>query len=537
MPRGGEALGAWWDETAAEAACRFFSDFLCHTEGEWAGKPFVLADWQRDRLIRPIFGWKQADGSRLIRMVWLEVPRKNGKTELAAGISLLALLGDGEQGGQVYSMAVDKDQAKIVFNKAGIMVGYSKPLSDLISVLKTSLFVPELMAAFKPLASGAGGKHGFSPSAAIGDEVHEWTDGGDLADVVHKGTGARRQPLEIFITTAGVTGVGYAWEMHELAVAVEKGDVIDPSFLPVLFAMPEEMDWRTEAAWRAANPNFGVSPKAQYIAREAEKAARSPLAENNFKRFHLNMWTEQITRWLPMESSEYGGGWNDCTRDPADKFLWQKLFDELAGEECWGGLDLSLTNDLTSVCWHFKPTPTRPRQTFLWRFWLPEAAVAKAALPRRKRYEQFADMGALTVTGGNVTDFGLVRAQIVADAKAFDVRWLGIDRYNAAQLATELKDQDGIEVQYFGQGFLSMSSPTQSFERLVTAPGEMEHGNNPVAAWMARNAVVDRDAAGNIKPTKAKASDKIDGIVAAIMAHGGSIVATDETIFQGFEVL
>jgi phage terminase large subunit-like protein len=466
------------------------------------------------------------DGSRLIRIVWIEIGRKNGKTEWAAGASLLALLGDGEHGGQVYSMAVDKNQAKIVFNKAGVMVNYSKPLSKLITVLKTSLHCPELNASFMPLSAGSGGKHGLSPSAAIGDEVHEWTDGGELADVVHKGTAARRQPLEIYITTAGVKGIGYAWEMHELALQIERGEIKDPRMLVVRFAPPDDADWRVEETWRAANPNYGVSVKPEYMQAEFEKAKRSPLNENNFKRYHLNLWTEQVTRWLPMENSEGSYGWNGCSEDPGDKFLWKSLRDRMRRQSVYGGLDLALTRDLSSLCWTVPAVREGERHTFIWRFWLPAERLNAEPLARRRRYEYFAEIGALVLTPGNVTDFAAIRKAIVEDSEWFNVQWLGIDRYNAAQLASELKEQDGVPVEYFGQGFLSMSPPTKSFERLVLN-GELEHGNNPVAQWMARNAAVEEDAAGNLKPTKGKAPDKIDGIVAAIMALGRSMLDTE----------
>jgi phage terminase large subunit-like protein len=520
MPPGGEAFGAYWDEASAKAACEFFPTYLRHTEAEWAGRPFVLADWQRDRVIRPTFGWKRADGSRLIRIVWLEVPRKNGKTELAAGVSLLALLGDAEMGGQVYSMAVDKNQANIVFNKAGVMVNGSEPLRRDLEVYKTSIFCPQLVAAFKPLSAGPTGKHGFSPSAAIGDEVHEWSNG-DLADVVHKGTAARRQPLEVYITTAGISGEGYAWEMHELALQVQRGEVTDPTFLPVIFAAPDEEKWKDEATWRAANPNYGVSVKPEYMRAEAVKAARSPRQENDFKRFHLNIWTEQTTRWLPMDEM----GWRGCTAEPTNPGLWRELPERMKGRACWSGLDLSLTRDLSALCHAFPPVePEDGRWTFLWRFWLPMDTVEDQPLARKMRYRSFVDAGALTLTPGNVVDYDHIHAAILEDASAFNLAWLGIDRYNASQLAIDLKDKHGLPVNWFGQGYLSMSPAAKSFERLVASCG-LEHGNNPVAAWMARNASVERDAAGNIKPTKAKAADKIDGIVAAVMAHGGATIA------------
>lgn len=538
MPNGADAYGAYWDEAAAAAAVAFFPTYLRHTEGEWAGRPFVLQPWQRDRIIRPVYGWKRADGSRLIRTVWIEVPKKNGKTELAAGCAHLALMGDGEFGGQVYSMAVDKNQAKIVFNKAATMANLSEDLKRHLEVYKASIFCPELLARFEPLGAGARNKDGFNPSAAIGDEVHQWTDGGEVAQMVHQGTIARRQPLEWYITTAGVKGEGYAWEMHELAEGILSGDIVDPTMHVVIFAMPDTMDWRTEEAWRAANPNYGISVKQSYMAENAAKAARSPRAENEFKRYHLNIWTEQVTRWLPMDGGEDGRGWNDCTADPADRYLWQRLPGLNAGRACHAGLDLSLTRDLTSLCLRFEPLQPGGRVVFIWRFWLPREAVRQAPLALRKRYEHFAEQGALKLTDGNVTDFATVRADIQEDAKTFAIQWLGIDRYNAAQLATELKDQDGIPVEYFGQGYVSMSPPSKGFERMVLS-GSLEHGNNPVARWMAGNAAVEEDAAGNIKPTKGKAAGKIDGIVAAIMAEGGAAtgkVAEDES-FPGLVIL
>ncbi len=525
MPAGGAKFGAWWDEAAAQAAADFFPRFLRHTEGEWAGRPFELAPWQRDRVIRPLFGWKRADGTRLIRLVWLEVPRKNGKTELAAGLALLMLLGDGEPGGQVYSMAVDKDQASIVFRKSTVMIGFSEALRKHVETYRTSIFCPALVGAFKPLSAGPKGKHGFSPSGAIGDEVHEWNaSGGELADVVHKGTAARRQPIEVYITTAGVRGEGYAWQMHELAEQVLAGDIVDPTFLPVIFAPPEGADWTLEETWRAANPNYGVSVKPEFLAAECDKARRSPRAENDFKRFHLDMWTEQADRWLPMGDP----GWRGCTEYADEPEAWKRLPALMEGRKCYGGLDLSITRDITSLCWAFPPDLTFPRWVFLWRFWLPADTVADEPLTRRMRYRAFQEAGAMDLTQGNVVDYAAIRKAINADAERFNIAWLGADPYNASQLGVELSEQDGIPLEFFRQGFLSMSPAAKQFERFVLG-NQLEHGNNPVAKWMAGNAVVERDAVDNIKPTKAKATEKIDGIVAAVIATGGATAGLAKT--------
>jgi phage terminase large subunit-like protein len=518
MPLGGERFGAWWDEDAAQKACAFFPAMLRHTEAEWAGRPFHLRDWQRDRIIRVIFGWKRADGTRLVRIVWLEVPRKNGKTELAAGIALLMMFVDQEMGGQIFSMASDKDQAKIVFNKAGVMASFNEAMSQSLELFKTSIFCPALMTHFRPLSAGPQGKHGLSPTAAIGDEVHEWRDG-DIADVVHKGTAARRQPLEVYITTAGVRGVGYAAEMHELAMDIVTGKVIDPTMLPVIFAAEDGDDWKSEDTWRKANPNYGISVKPEYMREEFEKAVRSPRAENDFKRFHLNIWTEQVTRWLPMEDWHQGAG----------PVPWQDLHKHVQGRRCFGGIDLSIVSDASSLCWCFPPPAEDPDAPFIfiWRFWLPEGAVENQPRERRARYDSFVRSGALSLTPGRVVDNDFIRARVNEDADLFKPEWIGIDPYNASDMSHRLMDQDGLPIQYFRQGFLSMSAPTKGFERMVIGHG-VQHGGHPVATWMARNAVVATDAAGNIKPEKSKAADKIDGIVAAIMAYGGASVTPEE---------
>ena len=420
MPRGGEAFGVYWDEAAAQAATTFFATKLRHTEGEWAARPFVLQPWQRDQIIRPVFGWKRADHTRLIRIVWLEVPRKNGKTELAAGISLIMLLGDGEISAQVYSIAVDKKQASIVFRKAGVMVGMSAVLRRHLEVLKTAIFCQQTNGSFQPLSGTVQGKHGLSANGVVGDEVHEWTDG-ELADAVHKSTVARGQPLEFYITTAGVAGQGHSAEMHDLAMSILAGEVIDPTFLPVIFAAPPDAPINLESTWRAANPNYGISVKASYMREEAEKAVRSPRAENAFRRYHLNQWTEQVTRWLPMGDD----GWKGCTAEPANTKLWQQLPERLRGRRCFGGVDLAITRDITSSCLCFPPEQLGERFTFLWRFWLPEQAVEDQPLARRRRYESFVATGALTLTPGNVTDYGFVEAALLSDAKAYKLLWLG----------------------------------------------------------------------------------------------------------------
>lgn len=518
-PQGGEKFGAWYDPAAAQAAVDFFHTYLRHTEGEWWGRPFRLSPWQ-EAFVRTVFGWKRADGTRLIRQAYLELPRKNGKTEFAAGLALLLLIADGEPGAQIYSMAVDENQAKIVFNKAGVMIGLSKALYDEAKVFKKSIFCHALMGRFEPLSSRPGGKHGFSPSGAVADELHEWPDG-ELHDVVHKGTGARRQPLEILITTAGEPGIGYGHEMHEYATAVLRGDVIDPTFHAVIYAAEAEDDWRAPETWAKANPNLGVSVKEDYLAAEVVKCEGKPAKIADFKRYHLNVWNEKKAGGIDMDA------WDKL---PARRVT----LDDLKGRVCWGGIDLSSTTDLTVLAlaadW-----PDGRGIDMWWRYWLPVRSP-KELREREHRdrvpYSRWIDERWIVATEGDVVDYDAIRAFVSGGVahpahkgpslkELVDIRDLAIDRWNATQISSQLMG-DGIPMKQFGQGFASMSAPSKEFERLITG-GLLAHGANPVARWNAQCVTFIADGADNIKPVKPdrrRTPKRIDGIVAGIMAIG-----------------
>ena len=510
MPPGGAELGAWYDEAAAQKSVDFFPTFLRHVEGEWAGQPFFLDPWE-EAVTRAVFGYKLPDGRRLIRVVIIFIARKNGKTSFAAGLAPLLLLGDAEPGGQGYVMAVDKDQALILFTKTCQMVSGSPALSEHLEVFKPSVFCPSLQASFKPLSRSVANKHGFSPSFAIGDELHEWPDG-QVAEVVHKGMAARRQPLEIYISTAGLKGQGYAWEMYDHAKRVLSGDIVDPHCLAVLFEIDEDDDWTDEAVWAKANPNLGVSVKVDFLRAECEKAKRSTRLENDFRRFHLNQWVEQVTRWLPMPA------WRACSDDPTDPVRWQKLEHAFAGRSCFGAIDLGATRDISALIWLFPPLEEGERVGVLCRFWVPLASLDDRVDRRPVKYRQWADQGAVVVTDGNATDYRAIYEQIYRDLETFRVQDIGFDPWNANQMLTDLHGE-GVPVKPMRQGFGTLAAPTRDLERLVIEQ-QLEHGNHPVLDWMAGNAVVTSDPAGNIKPAKDRAVEKIDGIVALIMANG-----------------
>ncbi len=504
------AEGFVFDEYAAERACAFFPRYLRHTKGRWAGQPFELEPWQR-QVVRELFGWKRADGSRRYRICYIEIPRKNGKTTFAAGLALYLLFADGERAAEVYSVANDTDQAMICFQEGCRMRLQAPALLERSLAHKKAMVVPSTQSAWKVLSSEVGTKDGLNASGVIFDELHALRDR-TLADLMHTSVGARVQPLEIYITTAGSDRLSYCWEMHEHAERVAAGELVDTEFLPVLFGAGPEDDIGDPATWAKANPSLGRAVSLEYMAKEAERAKQLPRYENVFKRLHLNIWTEQSVRWLPMDK------WDACNLRPV-------TLEDLRGREVWGGLDLSSTTDITALALVAKSLEGEGYD--LWcRFWMPAANIAERARRDRVPYEQWKREGLLVATDGNVVDYDRIRTEITGPgglAETAHIREIAIDRWNASQITTQLTG-DGLTMVPFGQGFASMSAPSKAFEKLVLG-GQLNHGGHPILRWMASNVGVEMDAAENIKPSKVKSSMRIDGIVAAIMALGRATVA------------
>lgn len=524
----------WFDQAAASRAVEFFSKHLCFTKGEWAGKPFVLEEWQENDIIRPLFGWKRQDGLRRYRRCFVWVPRKNGKTELAAGIGLLVLVGDAELGGEVYAIAAHEEQARIVFNQATTMVAKSPSLSDVLDPLKTAIYCASLNASFRPLTGKAEGKHGLNCSGLIGDEIHEWLSG-ELYQFVHDSEDARSQPLEFLISTAGKKGT-YGEEVFEECVKIRDGVYDDPETLVVIYAAGPDDDWTSEETWRKANPNLGVSKKLDTMRVNARRAMQLPRLENYFKAYHLNLWTEAAVRWLPIDAIDDEGrrfGWDHC----AGPESWRDLETKLAGKLCYGGLDLSSTTDLSGLVWWFPVQDGLKTPALLARFFKPADLIKAHAKRDKLPYEQWVREGALLTTPGNVVDYAFIQEQIYRDAERFRIAHVGnadrkadqgglaIDRWNATETAVKLQ-QDGLPVVLFGQGFASMAAPSKELERLVLSNG-FHHGGHPVLKRHAQVVAVSEDAADNIKPDKAKSTERIDGVVATVMALGIAMKSVD----------
>ena len=526
----------FFDDAAADLAVEFFSTVLRHSVGEWAGKRFVLEKWQRDEIVRPLFGWKRsADGTRRYRMLWLEVPRKNGKSTLVAGIGLFLLFFDGEPSAEIYSAAADVDQAAIIHASAKAMVLLSRQLTRRARVFRDSIVVPATGSFYRVLSNVPGTKHGFNPHGVLFDEVHTQRNRA-LWDVLTSGSGARRQPLIVAATTAGVDRHSICWELHDHALKASQGIIEDPSLLSVIYAADAERErkdagyWKSEKTWRAANPNYGISVKPDYLRDQALKATANAAAENSFKRLYLNIWTEQVTRWLQMDR------WDECA-DPVPA-------EELAGRPCWAGLDLGSTSDLCALSLVFPPpgVPAEPvpgervvsegdsaaaapaRWDLLLRYWVPEATAAERERRDRVPYGGWIKQGLIEATPGDVTDYDFIRARICELAAQFDIRELGYDPWNATQLATQLAEQDGITTVEVRQGARTLSEPAKFLAALVLTRA-LRHGGNAVLRWNAANVAIREDANGNIRPDKQASTERIDGIVATIIALSRATVS------------
>jgi phage terminase large subunit-like protein len=502
------------DAKAADIAVRFFEENLTHSKGELGGKPFVLEQWQKD-YVSKLFGTMNGD-VRQYRTSLLAIPRKNGKSTLCAGIAL-KLMFDGEPGAEIYSCAADRDQARLVFEMAKVCVENSPKLRSRLRVFRNSIVREDTHTTYKALSAEAFTKHGLNAHGIIFDELHAQPDR-ELWDVMTTSTGARRQPLCVAITTAGYDRKSVCWEIWRYALAVRDGAIKDQTFLPAIYAAEPADDWTAETTWRKSNPNLGVSVKLDDLRVRCKRAQDMPSEENTFKRLHLNMWTEQDTRFLQM--SHWAQGDKPC---PV----------MLDGRECFAGLDLATTYDTTCFCLLFPLDDG----TF-WaepHFWIPEDNMRDRVKRDRVPYDVWAKAGKLHLTPGNVTDFDQVRADIVALSKKYNIRQVAIDRWNAHQITTQLQGE-GVNVLGFGQGYGSMSSPTAALEAAVVG-GKLLHGGHPVLAWQASNVAVQSDHQGNKKPSKAKSTERIDGIVALIMALGIHATSTAPAPAQSWDII
>lgn len=481
----------------------FFGEYLRHWKGEWAGQPFELSEWQ-DEFVRRLFGTIREDGTRQYRTAYVEIPRKNGKSTLCAGLALFLLMADDEPGAEIYSCAADRDQAAIVFECAREMVEAHPALKSRVEVYRRSIVFPAKGSSYKVLSADAYTKHGLNAHAVIFDELHAQPNR-ELWDVMQTSMGSRRQPLMMAITTAGYDRNSICYEVHDYAEKVQAGLIEDSSFLPLIYAAGEGDDWNDREVWARANPNLGISVKREFLEQEYARARELPGYENTFKRLFLNIWTEQHTRWLPMET------WRACPSKVNPKAL--------EGKTCYAGLDLSSTTDISALVLVF---PRSGGVDVLPFFWIPEESIQQRVRRDRVPYDVWTREGHIETTEGNVIDHEHIRRRVNELGEKYKIAEIAIDRWNSTQLQVQLEG-DGFTVVPFGQGTVSMSAPSKELEKLVL--GRMiNHGGNPVLDWMASNVSIRTNAAGDIKPDKERSTERIDGIVALIMGLGRALV-------------
>lgn len=490
-------MGRYFDKKAAMRAIHFIEK-LKHTKGEWAGQRFRLEPWQQFVLWN-IFGWKNADGTRRFRYVYIEIARKNGKTALSAGIGLYMLFADGESRPEVYSAATVKDQAKICFSDA-VEIVKATDLKNYLTPYRNSIVYELKGGMMKPLSSDYGTHDGLNPSCGIIDEFHAHKDSG-MFDVIKSAFGARRQPLMFIITTAGFDKSGVCYAYRENVIKVLRGVNEDDSLFGIIYTLDDKSEWDDPKMWIKANPNLGVSLSADYLADQVKDAKNRPEAVRNVMTKNVDLWVDAERTWILDDV------WLKCigTTDPAD----------LKGCACWGGLDLSNVSDITAYVLLFHEND---RFQLLPHFWIPEEKMLEKVRKENINYDKWVAEGYVTVTPGNVIDYDFVKADILRIVADYDLRTSAYDRWNSSQTIIDLQNE-GMECNPFGQGYGSMSAPTKEFEKLVLT-GKIEHFGNPVLRWMLASTLVKTDPAGNIKPDKEKSTQKIDGIVASIMALG-----------------
>ena len=496
--------GVRFDPARVDRVLKSFSK-LRHTKGKWAGQPLKPDPWQVAYILAPVFGWVRFDEDadrwvRVIRELYVDVPRKNGKSTLLGGIAIYMTAADGEPGAEVVAAATTQDQAGFVFAPVKALVNNAPALKSHLKAYAKRIVHPASASYFQVISSVADAQHGANLHCAVIDELHIHKSP-DLVDTLETGTGSRDQPLTAAITTAdeGKPNTIYARKRKRVEQLAERV-IIDATTFGVVFAAAPEDDEFAEETHRKANPGYGVSPTRAYLQKEASKARDSPADLAKFQRLHLGIRTKQTTRYIQL------GDWDDTAG----------LVDEmkLAGRACHGGLDLASVSDITALCWDFPSDDDRHEA--IWRFWVPEEKLRDLDNRTAKNASTWVKQGWLKTTPGNVIDNDFIVATIIKDADRFDVQTIGYDRWGTSDVVRRLDDA-GITCVPIGQGYGSVSAPLKELQRLVLSE-RYRHGGNPVMRWMVDNLAVRMDPAGNVKPDKDTAADKIDGVAAAVNA-------------------
>lgn len=549
-----KAKGLYFDRAAAQLAIDLFTETNI-PQGEFSGQPFDPQNWTLFGLWN-MYGWRRdkhprwkienyngeiedTSGTRRFREAYYEVARKNIKTSFGAVNGIKLAFADGVHGAEVYSAAMKKDQARICFDHAKEIIEISPFLREEggIEALRNNLSQVHTYSKFEPLSADTKSMDGLRVHGAILDEVHAWKSR-DTYVKLKRATSADREPLIIMITTAGKTEESqFCWELHEYSCKVLDGIVEDDTFFALIYTLDEKDDWTDETNWIKANPYLGLSKKTDYMRTEAQRAKDMPTALNDFLQFELSQWVRSTTKWMPMEHWRLNAG-------PVPASRMEAFLAARPNRACYAGLDLASVSDLTALVLEFPPIPEDPLHYILPFFFVPEDGIMKRARNDRVPYDLWADQGYLIPTPGNITDQEFIMQRLSSLMQIFDLKRLYFDRHGSTKIVADLQNELNFTVDVgdheqngrpllvqFGQGWVSMSPPMNDVMR-VTLLHQFAHGDHPVLNWNMDNLIAKVSNTGSISPDKQKSREKIDGGVALIMSHAGTMIHTETSGFK-----
>ena len=491
----------YYDEPAAMKVIDFIEGLCSHVRGDKAGQPLLLADFWKEDIIKSAFGVKRkSNNKRRFKTVYVEIGKGNAKSTVGSALALYLLGFDQEMGNEVYSVAGDREQARIIFDTAKGMVQQEPELQKIFEPFQYSILRKGTPDFYKVRSSEAGTAHGLIPSAIIFDEVHVQPTR-ELWDTMTAGQMKRDESICFAFTTAGYDKQSICWELHQKALDVNSGKIHDDSFLGIIYTADEKLDISKPTTWKKANPGLGQIISYDNLQIEYNKVVASPGYENTFRRLHLNQWTDTYEAWIP------DAEWMRCDQGGSP--------DENLQKECYGGLDLASTRDFNDLCLLF-PTGEDTANVILFT-WTPSDMIDQRVMKQNIGYNVWVKDGFIKPIAGNAVDYAIIMNDIKGLNEKYNILSIGYDQKFAGMIVSGLTDS--IQMNPFGQSIMDMSYPTKLLETLI-AKQKLNHYGNPVLRWMVGNVKIYRDANDNIKIVKHKSQDKVDGVVALVMAIG-----------------